>query len=387
MGKVYKTFMLDLYFISVIVFFIIIATWLYKDRKNVEIKAYFIFMRKTKKFRNTIDKIAQKSPKFWKVVGTLAIIACFYYMFQGTHMLITNSYQIFSGQITESGLKLIVPSPTSAASTGQGYIAIPFWFWIITIACILIPHELSHGIIARAEKIKLKSVGVMLLAILPGAFVEPDEKQLKKAKIMPKLRVFAAGSGANFLVAAFVFLFVSFALWPAITSPGIELIYINETSPAMNAGLQSGMILTHVNNHQIKTTYKEYLGSVGYLVDELGNIEPGDVLRFQTNESSHDVTLGLSGENAYMGIIYKPVYRIESYFLMATLLPLLTMIWLFSFGVGVFNILPLYPLDGGLMIEALVERFSKKMSKRITRTISIIVVLIIIYNFIGPSLF
>ena len=382
----YKTFMLSLYLMSVILFFALIGLWLYKDRKKIDIKYYILFTRRTKRFSNTIDKIAKKSPRFWKAIATIAILVCFYYMFQGTYLLLTNSYQISLGNISESGLKFVLPSPTGSGANGPGYILVPFWFWIITIACVLVPHELSHGIIARAEKIRLKSVGVLLLAILPGAFVEPDEKQLKKAKTMPRLRVFAAGSGANFLVAALVFLLVAFIVWPGITSQGIELIYVNQSSPAAMAGMQEGMILTHVNEQPIKTTYQEYISGTGYLSEEIGTVLPGDIISFTSDEKTYDIELGMIGNGPYMGIIYKPIYRVESYFLIGTLIPLLTMIWLFSFAIGVFNILPLYPLDGGLMIEALADRFSKNMSKHITRSISIIIIIIILFNFIGPSL-
>jgi membrane-associated protease RseP (regulator of RpoE activity) len=33
---------------------------------------------------------------------------------------------------------------------------------------------------SRVEKIRVKSAGLLLVLVLPGAFVEPDEKQLKK---------------------------------------------------------------------------------------------------------------------------------------------------------------------------------------------------------------
>ncbi|MBU4124542.1 MAG: site-2 protease family protein, partial [Nanoarchaeota archaeon] len=205
---------MDIYLISIILFFTIVGSLLYKYRKKVDYKYYVLFMVRTKRFSKLIDRIANKSPKFWKFISTIAILVCFYYMAQGVYLLLVQSKAIMLGTITQPGLQLVLPSLGATASSGPGYMLIPFWFWFITIACILIPHELSHGIIARAEKIKLKSVGLLLFAIFPGAFVEPDEKQLKKSSTLKKLRVFAAGSGANFLVAAFVLLLASYIIWP-----------------------------------------------------------------------------------------------------------------------------------------------------------------------------
>jgi len=52
-------------------------------------------------------------------------------------------------------VQFVLPTFEATTSAGPGYILIPFWYWIIIIASILVPHELFHGIVARAEKIKL----------------------------------------------------------------------------------------------------------------------------------------------------------------------------------------------------------------------------------------
>ena len=377
---------MDIYLISVIAFFVVIAGIIYKYRKRIDIKYYILFMFRTKKFSQMIDNIAKKSPKFWKVVSTIAILVCFYYMIQGVYLLLVSSQAIFTGEFTKPGLQLVLPSPTATASSGPGYMLIPFWFWIITIACILVPHELSHGIIARAEKIKLKSVGLLLFAVFPGAFVEPDEKQLKKSKTLTRLRVFAAGSGANFLVAALILLSVSYIIWPAGTATGITLLAVNQSSPADLAGLQPNMTIYQVNNQPIKTTYQEYLAGNGYLTDELGSTKVGQTITFTTDTQTYNVTLTEFKGKPFMGIIYKPVFRTDVDFFLGVLIPLLTMIWLFSFAVGLFNILPLYPLDGGLMMEAVTDKYLKKKSKLAIKIISIVILIIILYNFFGPLL-
>jgi regulator of sigma E protease len=66
------------------------------------------------------------------------------------------------------------------------------------------------------------------------------------------------------------------------------------------------------------------------------------------------------------------------------LFPLLGLIASLSVLVGAFNILPLYPLDGGLIVKSLTERyFKKKNANRITMAITFILLLIIIYSFVG----
>ena len=178
--------------------------------------------------------------------------------------------------ITKPAIQLILPSLSATGAEGPGYILIPFWFWLITIGIILIPHEFMHGVIARAEKIKLKSVGLLLLAVLPGAFVEPDERHLKRAKFWTRIRIFAAGSFANFLVAALVFSATTAYVWPSSVGDGIVIGSIAEGSPAALAGLIEGSTISEINEKTAKASYDEYISGKGYFFDEVGKVNPGD---------------------------------------------------------------------------------------------------------------
>jgi membrane-associated protease RseP (regulator of RpoE activity) len=367
--------MIDLYTASVLVFFAILGILIYKDRKNLDIK-YILVMKRTKRFRNIIDRIARISPKFWKIVGTIAILTCLFFMIQGVYILFT----------TQPSVQFVLPTPSATGSSGPGYILIPFWFWIITIFFILVPHELSHGIMARAEKIKLKSVGLLLLAIFPGAFVEPDEKEIKKAKAITKLRIFSMGSFANFFISALIFYLTLYLIWPLSVAPGINLMNVTEGSPAYTSGLRAGMILTEANGKGIVPTYEEYLRGSSYLYDEIGNAKPNETVAIKSDGKSYSVKLGFNEKtnSTYMGIQYTPIFRSDPKFFLGILIPLLTMISLFSLAVGIVNILPIYPLDGGLIVEAITYRYAKKKSKKIVRAITYLVLMILVYSFFKP---
>jgi membrane-associated protease RseP (regulator of RpoE activity) len=367
--------MIDPYSLSVILFFVILGILIYRDRKNIEIK-YILVIKRTKRFRDIIDKIARKSLLFWKIVGTVAIVICLFYMIQGIYILFT----------IQPAVQFVLPTPSATGSSGPGYILIPFWFWIITIFTILVPHELFHGIMARAEKIKLKSVGLLLLAIFPGAFVEPDEKELKKAKILTKLRIFSMGSFANFLVSFLIFYLTLYLIWPSSISPGIKLLNVTQGTPADLAGLKAGMILTEVNGRKITPTYAEYLNGSTYLFDEIGNAKPNETVVIRSDGNSYNVKLGFNEKtnSTYMGITYTPLFKIDPEFFLGVLIPLLTMISLFSLAVGIVNILPIYPLDGGLIVQAITDRFAKKKSKQIVRAITYLVLIILVYSFFKP---
>ena len=364
---------MDTYAISIIGFFAILAVLIWFDRKNIEFR-YVIFLRRTKRFRNLIENTANACPRFWKILSTIGVIVAFYFMFQG----------FFTLAVLRPSVQLVLPSITQTVSSGPGYILIPFWFWIIIISIILVPHEFSHGVIARVEKIPLKSVGLLLLLVFPGAFVEPDEKKLKRAKLISKLRIFAAGSFANFIVAATFLFLITYAIWPASVADGIKIIDVNKTSPAFQAGIRPGMVITEVNGKQIYSTYREYLSGAGYIWEEIGFPKINETVEFTSSSGKEfNITLSEYKNNPYMGITYSPIYRADSTMLLEVLMPLLTMIWIFSFAVGVFNILPIYPLDGGLMIEAITDKYAKKYSKTIVKALTAITIILIAYGLIG----
>ena len=381
--------MIDLYTLSVLLFFGILAIVIYSDRKNIDFK-YILIMRRTKKFRKLIDNIAKASPRFWKIIGTFGILVCFFFMVQGTFLL----------TIYQPKVQLVLPSLSPEISVSEVSINIPFWTWFIVILFILVPHELFHGIMARADKIRLKSVGLMMLAIFPGAFVEPDEKQVKKSKIMTRLRVFAAGSFANFIVSFTIFFFTLLLLWPSVTYPGIIISDVDLSGPAALAGITPGMILSEINAIPITTTYNEYLNNTGYFYEEVGYLEIGDIVVVETIDDQifevelSNKTIEFYNETSekeelfnatYMGINYSPRYKFAQSFL-PFLIQLLTLISFFSLAVGIINILPIYPLDGGLMVEAITDKYAKKRSKQIVKTITFFVLIILLYSFFKPFL-
>ena len=375
----------DPYFLSVVAFFAVLGLLIYKDRKNMEFHTLMV-MRRTERFKTLIDRIANISPRFWKAAAVLGILMAIYVMFYGSFLLLSTAGSVLLGLIKQPALQLILPSPTATGASGPGYMLIPFWFWIITIGAILVPHEMMHGIVARAEKIKLKSVGLMLLIIFPGAFVEPNERQLNKAKLLTRLRVFAAGSFANFSMFVILLVLVAYVVWPLAAGHGIILETVAAGSPAALAGLQPGMLVSSANGNIVEATYSEYASGRGYLTEEVGTVNIGDKIVFTADGRDYEMEAAKSPETdaPYVGITYAPVMKVP-YKPFSTVMQLVLMIAQFSLAVGMVNILPIYPLDGGLMLEAVSKRFlGKRAGHIITLVITAFVLLILIFDFIGP---
>lgn len=382
--------MIDLYTLTVIAFFAIIAILIYRNRKKVEIKLYIVFMSRSKNGLKFLDKMARYK-MFWKILGTIGILIAFYLMFTGVYVLTEYGRLLLTGQVKQPGLSFVFPSPSSEFSSGPGYILIPFWFWIVIIASVIFPHEVFHGILSRVEKIRVKSFGLMLFAIFPGAFVEPDEKQLKKGSLITKLRIFAAGSFANFVVYLLILLLVSNVIWPTYVPGPVVLDEINQTSPLGKAGLEPGMVVTSINGKDVKVTYDNYLkGPNSYLSEQLSDLKPDQNITIVADQQTFHVTVGRNATNnsvPYLGLnATLLITGTDTHFASSVLFPIMTWIWILNYTIAIVNISPIYPLDGGLMVQAIAEKVYKKRAKIITMIITLIMLAIFALNIVTPFL-
>jgi membrane-associated protease RseP (regulator of RpoE activity) len=377
---------MDFYLISIAIFVVIIAAILYKDRKNVE-RQSILFLRRTQRGKELITKLALRFPRFWKGLGTAGVVVGFV---MSVYIVFFLAQLIFINLTTDAaipGIALVLPSPTTDAVVIPGVIGVPFWYWIIAIALLVIVHEGFHGIMSAMEKVNIKSLGWGILAIIPLAFVEPDEKDLQKRKSMTQLRVFAAGSFANFLLAGLTIL-IMISLFSGISiQSGVGYQALIEGYPAEKVNLTG--IITNINGHEIRT-----IQDLSTTLDEIG---PGQAITIQTfmMEEGSKKTLEFSlvtapdpeNENeGFIGILgISQVNEIRDEYKAYTELiyftdGLLLFIFLINFGVGAANLLPIGPLDGGRMWRIALNRIIPKKSKQVFRALSFVTLFLLLFN-------
>lgn len=375
-------------------FVVMVALIVYIDRKNVKLEGVMI-MRRTQRGRDFIDKVAKLSPNGWRMLANVGIVLGFILMIGVSYLMITQAYAVATGS-TEGGVKLLLPGPVSTPVNGPGVFVVPWWIWIIGIAFVIIPHEFSHGIMCRIDNVRIKSVGWVLLAVIPGAFVEPDEAQLKKQKKMTKLRVYAAGSFANMVMTLLVIVAFTVLIASVFTPSGVFVATV-AGGAAYNASINGSIVSidgTPVSNHnQLAATLTKYKpgDSINVGVAQTNYIVPA--MRLGTNllslqplaavndsVSQHTIKLAENDGKAYLGVVVlaeagKFSMDINTYGLIATLL---LWMFIFSFGIGMVNMLPIGPLDGGQFFGELVG------SKRVLRYVTAVMVALLLFNLLGP---
>ena len=279
------------------------------------------------------------------------------------------------GAHAKAPLQLVLPFKVSSSSIPV--LSVPFDKWLIALLIIVVVHELSHAFVSAAQKIKIKSLGYgVAFFILPVGFAEPDEKQLEKAEALKKVRIYGAGSMAN-LATALVFA-IFMVLLSISTSPFINHAYTFEG--VKYNGLYNGTYAYHVlpKNGTICKINNYTLNNFTMFIDVLHSFKPEDNISLSIKEGNitkeYSITLSHNPYNkslAFIGILNVMAeyqrnkslssFQKEELDVLEYTLSLLKWIVLLNIGIAIANLLPLIPLDGGLMIrDIFIELWSDK---------------------------
>src|SRR5207248_1742893 len=213
---------------------------------------------------------------------------------------------------------------------------IPLGYGSFGLAVAIILHEFSHGILARVAKIRIRSLGLIFLIFPIGAFVEPDEEELRALPRRDRARLFAAGPATNIVLAIlFAVIFSSVmatSVHPAHDGVCIVTFHQNTPPPAQAPGMQRfngipGAILTYIS------------------------------LPFQGRSPIDEPTVRFYRITGLAAAVPAPLF-----WLLAN-----TAYWLFWLNamLGATNALPAVPLDGGYIFKDGIEGFLSRIRKGI----------------------
>ncbi|HEC82177.1 MAG TPA: PDZ domain-containing protein, partial [Thermoplasmatales archaeon] len=206
-------------------------------------------MWRTEKGKRLIKRIA-RSKSFWGWFGTVGIVVCFVTMVLMLWLLIWNVSLL--QRIPKEQWHNLPGAELVVAIPGINPI-LPLGYTILGLAVAIVFHEFSHGILGVVEKVRIKSLGILSFVFPIGAFVEPDEEEMKKLKPKKRMRIFAAGPTMNLVVAFVCILFISMVFMPFVhSSDGAVVGYTIKGSPADEVGLRSWSIITKINDTVIK---------------------------------------------------------------------------------------------------------------------------------------
>jgi len=381
-------------------------------------------MWRTNKGKKFLKKVAKKQ-RFWKAFGSSGIVLCFVMMFLMTAMLIWQAWFVF-GFTPEQ--KEALPGPEIALVLPGINPILPLeyiGYIVLALIVAMVVHEFSHGILTIASKLKVKSLGILYLIVPIGAFCEPDEEALKKAKTKSRMRVYAAGPTSNFVVVLLSILLFSFVFMSAVqpAADGVSIFYVGNGTPAEEIGLLPGMIITDINDTKVtnvdeffevmEKTRSNQLTRISYVKGEktfTKEVTFADKSNYTKNQSHiGQGYLGVStsdAHNGFLSVLKNPFIGFPDGFLLFYILPLwgylqgynpivspftdsyiitgpLSVIpanvfwiivnavyWIFwlNLAVALFNVLPMVPLDGGFLFNDALHTLVRRLKKGISDT-------------------
>ncbi len=240
---------------GLILFILIVAAWLgflWLIRKSPRLERLGLvlsgpfLMWKTGRGRAFLDRLAQRR-RFWRWFGDASVVIVGATMITMTIVLVWLAI-------------LVANVPPGRAPTPQMLLGIPginplipIWYGIFGLAVAIIVHEFCHGILARVSKVRLNSLGLLFFIFPVGAFVEPDETEMKAMPRRERARLYAAGPSVNLLFALATAFIFSSVLMTSVTpvADGVGIFSVEPGGPAEAAGLAPGMILLSVNDVRI----------------------------------------------------------------------------------------------------------------------------------------
>lgn len=259
----------------------------------------------------------------------------------------------------------------------------PLLAGLIALIILLVIHEFSHGILSRIEKIKLKSIGLLIFGVIPiGAFVEPDEKEVEKLNSIKQTRIFAAGSAINLFASIIFFVIMLLMLYFFIPSIYSNAVFIGSTipnTPAYNV-LKPGMEIIAWNNVPIKNLSSFDIAAANDL--------PGKIVTVTTNNATYSFN-AISINNStkgYIGITVTNKIRSGlSAQLIYFIFTVIVLSFIFNISVGIINLLPLPFFDGWRIYKINIK--NKKIVNMFAAIVSIIFLINVFFLIVSISAF
>jgi len=377
--------------ITAVVFYSIVAILIYINRDKFQWMQKVFLVHKTQKGLKWMKKLSRFTI-FWKIFSTLAIPTAVFCALWVGQMLWSNSMGIIAGTAGAG----VYPAIPGVRIPGSPFY-IPFWQGIIAIALLAVVHEFAHGIVASMEGLKLKSTGFGFLAILPLAFVEIDEDNLRNAPRLSRLRVAASGAFANIWMWVIFSLLIGFIFGGFVSSSfvneGINITATQEGLPADIAGVPAGSIIYGINNYSTPT------------MQDFQNImnrhKAGEIVVLNTSEGIFEVETVSSPQDPdapLLGVMVMQDVRVADhayekygrfgFSVIMWMLDLFKWIALLNLFVGIMNFLPIWALDGGMIFYDLTSYVfkSQKLHHFVVTAVFAFFLILLLFNLLGPAI-
>lgn len=376
----------------VFIFYAFVVFLIYINRKKFDFEGIIALLR-TKKGLNFIERVSKKHKNFVKILGVVGIGIGYILSFVIMFILFKNSFDLITVPDAKPGVGLVIPGVSIPGSE----ITVPLWYGLIAIFVVAGIHEFAHGIVARANSIKVNHTGIVFFGPIIGAFVEPDEDEMEKSSYVKKQSMLSAGPFSNIILAGIVFLLISFVLNPIINASvinnGLTVTEVMENTSAEEYGFIENSTITSISFAGIK---KDVANSEDFML-ATENLRPNDnVTLGLASGSSFNMIVGKNPEDptkgffGFTGFVNETESKIPDFLLSILMILFEQLRWIFilTIGIGLANLYPMFITDGARMYEYSFKYAMKdeKKAKKFNNVLNTVCLFILLFNLFFPLL-
>ena len=301
-------------------------------KMGLEATPFALIIRRGYRF-DFVDRLSPGTRRILRALFTLGAPALIAAMIMFYDWIIRVTLARIAGSVAAPAIIPIIPGVT---------VSLSFFLQLLpALGLAALIHEAFHGIAARLEGIPVRSTGfMMLLGIIPAAFVEPLEEAFKRARLISKLRVLSAGVAGNLILALLA------ASLLAVVPASAKLVITGFTpgSPAEKAGLKKGDVILYANSTPVTN-----ITILRHIISE------SRVVNLTVDRSGRLVSLLIpvaeKGGKRYIGIYVS--IRVPP------LQEFLSLLYLVNLSLALVNAAPLVITDGGQVVSEVLARLGK----------------------------
>ncbi len=268
------------YQILIVLTVIYVPVWLWVWRYPEKAERYHLckygpcIIIKTKLGMRTMDCLARYT-RFWRVFGFFSKVISVVLFLLMMYMLVVAILAVPARMASESSIgieyALAIPglNPT-----------LPLIYGVIALIVAMVVHELGHGIQARANGVHVDSSGLLYGIVPLGAFVEPNEENMKSKSRRAQMDIYTAGISVNTVTAlvCFALLVACCGTLSSDYEDKASVYSLDTDSPAYLAGIPVSAIITglyDVDNGsvgkriEVSTSVNEIITSLNSSADPL----------------------------------------------------------------------------------------------------------------------
>ncbi|MGI0043100.1 MAG: M50 family metallopeptidase [Nitrososphaeraceae archaeon] len=340
---------------------------------------------------------------------------------------------LFSNDAAREGVRDIGPQSNLLIPGLNPYL--PWTYGWIALVLTIIIHEAGHGIVARVYGVRVESTGLVLILGFPiGAFVNIEREELARIRLKEKSAILTAGPMNNMIVAGLSLGLLYIVVSTLVPLPqqdgdqyGVEIMTVGDGSLANSIGIKEGDVILDIEGDRVEhiedlsRLLQSNLGNnvaitwrdtnnqeiteiasiparvqpnTGILGVTITNVSPDPefvLSRYKSAFGSNPIAILLPPTMAEGSVPYSDLMASKYSSTLGSSFPIIAnflfWLWFINFNVGIFNALPIGPLDGGQLYNSLIERKVSAGSTRLKKApliLTLVMVMIVAIVFILP---